>query len=127
MSVVYPPYTPTGSITINAAGAGAGSGPITVTGAGAGAGTGQVYVSNGTGASWASPNSASSKIKLDGKDSDILIQGKSMRTWMENVEKRLSILEPKPELLEKYEALQTAYDHYKTLESLLYDDQKPNK
>jgi hypothetical protein len=57
---------------------------------------------------------------LEGKTPDILIGKKSMKEWMEKVEKRLSILEPKPELLEKYEALQHAYSHYKTLEALLH-------
>lgn len=61
-------------------------------------------------------------INLPGAKADIKIGDKSLATWMETVEKRLCILEPKPELLAKYEALQQAYDHYKTLESMLYDD-----
>jgi hypothetical protein len=59
-------------------------------------------------------------LTLNGENPDILIGKKSMAEWMEKVEKRLSILVPKPELLEKYEALQHAYSHYKTLEALLH-------
>lgn len=52
---------------------------------------------------------------------DIKVDGVSLKNWMENVNKRLTILEPKPELLEKYAALQKAYEHYKTLEALLHN------
>lgn len=61
-------------------------------------------------------------LTLVGSNADILIEDKSLRDWMSQVEKRLTILSPKPELLEKYEALQMAYDHYKTLEALLYEE-----
>jgi hypothetical protein len=80
-------------------------------------------MSGGTGASWASTSSKTSKqgqLTLEGANPDIMIGGKSMVTWMQKVEQRLSILEPKPELLAKYEALQQAFDHYKTLEALLH-------
>jgi len=78
----------------------------------------------GSGYTWASPNSKSNgTIKLEGAEADIFVQGKSMKAWMEGVEQRLSILEPKPELLKKYESLQQAYEHYKTLERLLYEQE----
>lgn len=78
----------------------------------------------GTGYTWASPNSKSNgTIKLEGPDSDIFVQGKSMKAWMDAVEKRLLILEPKPELLEKYQSLKQAYEHYKTLEAILYEQE----
>lgn len=88
-----------------------------------------VYISNGTGSTWASTNAttATGKLKVEGKEADIFINGQSLSDWMSAVEQRLSILRPRPELLEKYQALQAAYEHYKTLESLLYDDQEPNK
>ena len=102
-----------------------GGGPISI----AGGGAGQVYSSTGTGASWASTNAttATGRLKVEGKDADIFINGQSLSDWMSAVEKRLTILHPKPELLEKYSALQAAYEHYKTLESLLYDDQESSK
>lgn len=84
-----------------------------------------VYVSNGTGSTWASTNSTTAigKLKVEGKDADIFINGQSLSDWMQAVEQRLSILRPRPALLEKYTALQEAYEHYKTLESLLYEQE----
>jgi len=90
------------------------SSPITITGGG-GAGTGY---------SWqGSQANSSGTIKLEGPDSDIFVQGKSMKAWMDAVEQRLCILEPKPELLTKYKALEQAYEHYKTLEAILYEQE----
>ena len=105
--------TPTSSVTIGGKvlGGGTVSTPITVTGGGAGATyTANPWASNGT-------------IKLEGSDADIFVQGKSMKAWMEGVEQRLCILEPKPELLKKYKALEQAYEHYKTLEAILYEQE----
>jgi len=98
-------------------GGGAGTSPITITGGG---GAGVTY---SAGSSWTNATSTTTKgqLKLEGSDADIFVQGKSMKAWMESVEKRLSILEPKPELLSKYKALEQAYEHYKTLEAILYD------
>ena len=104
------------------------NGNVVIGGMGGGGG-GHVYVSNGTGANWASTNAttATGKLKVEGKDADIYINGQSLSDWMQDVDRRLTILRPNPELLEKYSALQEAYDHYKTLESLLYDDQESSK
>jgi hypothetical protein len=80
-------------------------------------------MSGGTGTTWASTSAKTSmqgQLTLEGANPDIIIGDKSMVTWMQKVEQRLSILEPKPELLAKYEALQQAFDHYKTLEALLH-------
>ena len=108
--------TPTSKVTIGGQSIGGGSvtSPITITG-GAGAGTGY---------SWqGSQANSSGSIKLEGADADIFVQGKSMKAWMETVEKRLSILQPKTELLSKYKALEQAYEHYKTLEAILYEQE----
>lgn len=51
-------------------------------------------------------------------EGDIKVKGKSLNDFMETLEKRLAILQPDPEKLEKFEALQKAYAHYKTLEAL---------
>ena len=78
----------------------------------------------GIGYNWASSNSnTNSTIKLEGPESDIFVQGKSMKAWMDAIEQRLCILEPKPELLKKYKALEQAYEHYKTLEAILYEQE----
>jgi len=93
-------------------------------GAGGGGGTNPTGGGAGTGTTWTNATStttAKGQLKLEGNDADIFVQGKSMKAWMESVEKRLSILEPNPELQEKYAALQAAYEHYKTLEAILYD------
>ena len=124
MSIVYPGYrsTPTTS-NITLGSGGAGTSTITVTGAGGNGGTGSVLMAGGAGTNWASTSakvSMSGQLTLEGENPDIMIGGKSMVTWMQKVEQRLSILEPKPELLAKYEALQQAFDHYKTLEALLH-------
>jgi hypothetical protein len=42
----------------------------------------------------------------------------SIENRLDKIEKRLSILVPDPEKIEKFEALKKAYEHYKTLESL---------
>jgi hypothetical protein len=99
------------AIVIGGGGAGSITTPITVTGAG----TGYTYST--------ASNKTSSSIKLEGADADIFVQGKSMKAWMETVEKRLSILQPKPELLKKYKALEQAYEHFKTLEAILYEQE----
>lgn len=51
-------------------------------------------------------------------DADITIGGQSLKEFMEGVSRRLAILVPDPELLEEFEALKQAYEHYKTLEAL---------
>ena len=49
---------------------------------------------------------------------DIKIGNRSLKTFMDTMEKRLAILQPDPAKLEKFEALKKAYEHYKHLESL---------
>ena len=107
--------TPKGSVTIGGQRvSGRVSSPITITGGG-GAGSGYTWQG--------SQANSSGTIKLEGSDADIIVQGKSMKSWMDAVEQRLCILEPKPELLEKYQSLKQAYEHYKTLEAMLYEQE----
>jgi hypothetical protein len=65
-------------------------------------------------------------ISTDGIDmaagTDIKIDGKSLKDFMTKMEKRLAILVPDPTKLEKFEALKKAYEHYKTMESLCFDE-----
>ena len=65
------------------------------------------------------PTMPMSDIEVDG---DIKVGGKSLKDFMEVVSERLNILTPNPELLEKYDALKEAYEHYKILEKLCTDD-----
>jgi|688.fasta_scaffold546994_1 hypothetical protein len=113
MGVAYPGYrsTPTvGNITIGGASA---SSPNYAS----------MSINAGTGSTWASTTTAIGKLKVKGKEADIFINGQSLSDWMSAVEQRLSILRPRPELQEKYSALQEAYEHYKTLERLLYEQE----
>lgn len=65
-------------------------------------------------------------INLD-VEGDIIIDGKSLKEFMETVSNRLSILTPNPELLEKYDALKEAYEHFKILEKICTDDTTTQK
>jgi hypothetical protein len=58
---------------------------------------------------------------------DITVDGKSLKEFMKKMEQRLAILVPDPAKLEKFEALKKAYEHYKTMESLCFDEPEENK
>jgi len=84
------------------------------------------YYSNGTAInpiSW-NPVSTSPNITLGDtgidmiEGTDIKIGKRSLKEFMEKMEKRLAILVPDPEKLEHFDCLKKAYEHYKTLESL---------
>ena len=55
-------------------------------------------------------------IKLQGKNADIDINGKSMTAWMEKVEERLNILTPNPELEKDWDDLRRLGERYRKLE-----------
>ena len=74
---------------------------------------------NGTGSSTVDLGDKGIAVK---NGADITINGKSLSEFMDTVGARLGILQPKPELLEKFEALKQAYEHYKTLEALCMGD-----
>lgn len=57
-------------------------------------------------------------------EGDVKIKGRSLEKLFNDLEKRLAILQPDPKKLEKFEALQKAYDHYKLLEALLHEEDK---
>jgi hypothetical protein len=69
---------------------------------------------------WNSPSTVN--INTDGIDmaagTDIKIDGKSLKSFMNKMEERLAILVPDPAKLEKFEALKKAYEHYKLMEKL---------
>lgn len=58
---------------------------------------------------------------------DITIGDRSLKKFMDTMEKRLAILQPNPAKLEKFEALQKAYEHYKTLEALCEIEEDENE
>ena len=120
MATVYPGYrsTPnTSNITL---------GTVTVSGAG---NSGSVLMSGGAGTTWASTSAsnnakitAQGQLHVEGKDADIVMNGVSLKEILNGITDRLAILQPKPELLAKYENLRLAYEHYKTLEALLHEE-----
>jgi hypothetical protein len=65
--------------------------------------------------SWA--NHTSGKIKLDGPEADIEVNGQSLMSVLRNIEQRLNILQPNPELESEWEELRKLGDAYRKLES----------
>ena len=72
--------------------------------------------------------SPSVNITSDGIDmaagTDITVDGKSLKEFMNKMEERLAILVPDPKKLEQFAALKKAYEHYKLMESLCQEQPK---
>ena len=58
----------------------------------------------------------SGQIDIKGEKADIRINGKSMNRWMEQVEQRLNILTPNPELEKEWDDLRRLGERYRKLE-----------
>jgi hypothetical protein len=117
LMATYPPQY--GNVTIGAG--------HTISIAGAGPAGAVLTTANGsTGATWSNSNaakiSAKGQLHLEGEDADLVINGTKLSDILNGITDRLVILQPKPELLEKYANLREAYEHYKTLEALLHED-----
>ena len=56
------------------------------------------------------------KVVIQGKDADLVIGDKSMKTWMEKVEERLNILTPNPEMEKEWNDLRKLGERYRKLE-----------
>jgi hypothetical protein len=112
MSVVLnPTASVTDSITVSSTG-----GPYTITGT-----PGISVPWTGTSSntitldhSWA--NHTSGKIKLDGPEADIEVNGKSLISMLGAIEQRLNILQPNPELESEWAELQKLGNQYRILE-----------
>ena len=93
---------------------------------GAAGSSGQFYTTGTNGHNWNNPPTVN--ITGTGIDmaagTDISIDGKSLKTFMNKMEERLAILVPDPGKLEKFEALKKAYEHYKLMESLCQEQPK---
>lgn len=70
-------------------------------------------------AAWNNPNP-----KVNITDSDIVLDGRSLRDFMEEVGDRLAILVPNPELEKDFEQLKNLKDQYETLEAELLEKAK---
>ena len=73
-------------------------------------------------------NTSSVNISSDGIDmaagTDIKVDGKSLKEFMNKMEERLAILVPDPKKLEQFAALKKAYEHYKLMEKLCQEPPK---
>jgi hypothetical protein len=58
----------------------------------------------------------SGQFDIKGEKADIRINGKSMNKWMEQVEQRLNILSPNPELEKEWDDLRRLGERYRKLE-----------
>jgi hypothetical protein len=66
----------------------------------------------------------SGQIDIKGKDADIRINGKSMNRWMEQMEQRLNILTPNPELEKEWDELRRLGERYRKLEEICQEKAK---
>ena len=82
--------------------------------------SGQYYTAGAGGHNWNNPPTVNiSNTGIDmGAGTDIKVDGKSLKQFMDKMEERLAILVPDPAKLEKFEALKKAYEHYKLMEKL---------
>ena len=79
----------------------------------------EYVISNNLGSTLVNSNITNSDItmRVNGKDRNV----SELFDVVDAIEKRLAILRPDPELLEKYEVLQSMYEQYKAAEALLCD------
>ena len=125
MSVYIPSHSQGnyGNITIGPS-AGQATHTVSVAG-GVGGGPNSVLMASGTGTTWATnvaKTTAQGKLELTGENADLIMNGVSLKDTLYSIADRLAILQPKPELLAKYANLREAYEHYKTLEALLHNE-----
>jgi hypothetical protein len=106
---------------------GSGSAGYTIGSAG-GAGSASIFGSAGS-YNWNNTiTTPSVNINSDGIDmaagTDIKVDGKSLKEFMNKMEERLAILVPDPKKLEQFAALKKAYEHYKLMEQLCQEPPK---
>jgi hypothetical protein len=92
---------------------------------------GSNYYTTGTSGYTITNTSPSVNITSDGIDmaagTDITVDGKSLKEFMNKMEERLAILVPDPKKLEQFSALKKAYEHYKLMEKLCQEPPKEEK
>jgi hypothetical protein len=87
------------------------------------AGTSSI-ITNGQNLTFSTSN-ISQGFQLD-SNQGITINNLELEKVLNQILERLSILVPDPKLLEKYQSLQAAYEHYKTLEALCVSSEDSN-
>jgi hypothetical protein len=91
---------------------------------------GQFYTTGINGNNWNNITTTSPCVNItsNGIDmaagTDIKVDGKSLKEFMNKMEERLAILVPDPAKLEKFAALKKAYEHYKLMEQLCQEQPK---
>ena len=97
-----------------------------LTASGTGSTTYTVNTGAGYNGSWSTAvSTAHPSLQVTGDaefEGNVKIKGRDLAKSLEAIEKRLAILVPDPNKLEKFEALQKAYAHYKLLEALCNGD-----
>jgi hypothetical protein len=127
---IYSNSAPTlSNVTVNTTYSGTGLYQVTGTGGYTVATSNNGSWSNGT---WASVNTGTTtpsiQVKGDAEfEGNVTINGANLAETLQRIQDRLAILVPDPKLLDKYEALQQAYEHYKILEALCVEQYNPDK
>jgi len=127
---IYSNSVPTlSNLTVNTTYSGAGgSGLYQMTG-----GHGYTLATGSTNGTWASvvnsgTTTPSIQVKGDAEfEGNVTINGANLAETLQRIQDRLAILVPDPKLLDKYEALQQAYEHYKLLEALCVEQYNTDK
>lgn len=123
-------YSTIGNITLTGSSYPYSSSSVLVTG---GTGYGGAYTlntasTNGTWSTMASGASPSLQVQGDAEfKGNVTINGQNLAETLRGIQDRLAILVPDPKLLDKYEALKQAYDHYKLLEALCVEQSNTDK
>lgn len=80
----------------------------------------------GAGSPWtiAPATTPSAKIELNGPDADIIVDGVSLMSTLKNIEQKINILRPNPELESEWDQLRELGDRYRQLERELSEKQK---
>jgi len=82
-----------------------------------------IYTTSGTASSPWSVQRSSPKIKLDGEDADIEINGVSLWKTMQEIANRLNIMQTNPELETEWKELRELGEQYRKLEQHILDKQ----
>jgi hypothetical protein len=83
------------------------------------------YIFNITGTNSISTGiTGDTKIHINGKDADLVINGKSFNETMAKIEDRLGILFPNPVLEKEFDELRQAGEHYRQLEKKFLEQKK---
>jgi len=118
--------------TVSVAGGAGGGGYTMGTGLGLGLGlnigtAGQTITWNGNDTAWTNNTYIQTPLHVKGNaeiEGDLKVKGKSLADAIDNIEKRLAILHPNPELEERWEQLKALGEQYRELERDILEKEK---